>query len=99
MVKHIVLFKLRDDVGSDEKWDVMNRFKEAIERLPGQISCIRTIEVGFNVNPSETWSVALYSEFDSLDDVKVYASHPQHVEAGKIIAGIKESRACVDYVL
>ena len=57
MVKHIVLFKLKDEV-------------------------------------PET---ALYSEFDNLDDVKFYATHPDHVAAGKIIAEAKESRSCVDY--
>ena len=32
-----------------------------------------------------------------LDDVKFYATHPEHVAAGKILAETKESRACVDY--
>jgi hypothetical protein len=50
-----------------------------------------------NINPAEAWSIALYSEFDTLDDVKYYATHPDHVAAGKLIAAVKESRACVDY--
>ena len=33
MVKHIVLFKLRDDVPVEEKLVVMNSFKEAIEAV------------------------------------------------------------------
>ena len=90
MVKHIVLFKLKDEVPEAEKLVVMNKFKEAIEALP-------KIEVGLNTNPGETWHIALYSEFDNLDDVKFYATHPLHVAAGKIIAEAKESRACVDY--
>jgi hypothetical protein len=75
----------------------MNRFKVAIESLPAHIPFIRKIEVGLNTNPAETWDIALYSEFDSLEDVKAYSTHPEHVAAGKIIAGAKESRACVDY--
>ena len=81
----------------DEKLAAMNNFKKAIEALPAKISVIRKIEVGLNVNPAETWNIALYSEFDTLDDVKFYAAHPDHVAAGKLIAGVKESRACVDY--
>ena len=73
MVKHIVLFKLKDEASADEKLAAMNDFKKAIEALP------------------------LYSEFDTLDDVKFYAAHPDHVAAGKLIAEVKESRACVDY--
>ena len=45
------------------------------------------------------WNIALYSEFDTLEDVKFYATHPDHVAAGKILAETKESRACVDYEL
>ena len=97
MVKHIVLFKLKDEVPEAEKLVVMNKFKEAIEALPAVIPVIRKIEVGLNTNPGETWHIALYSEFDNLDDVKFYATHPLHVTAGKIIAEVKESRACVDY--
>lgn len=97
MVKHIVLFKLKDEASADEKLTAMNNFKKAIEALPAKISVIRKIEVGLNMNPAETWSIALYSEFDTLDDVKVYATHPDHVAAGKIIAEVKDGRACVDY--
>ena len=91
MVKHIVLFKLKDEVPEAEKLVVMNKFKEAIEALPAKISVIRKIEVGLHI--------ALYSEFDTLEDVKFYATHPDHVAAGKIIAEAKDSRACVDYEL
>ncbi|WP_291528990.1 Dabb family protein [Bacteroides sp. UBA939] len=97
MVKHIVLFKLKDEIPADKKLAAVNEFKKAIEALPAKISVIRKIEVGLNINPAETWSIALYSEFDSLDDVKTYATHPEHVAAGKLIAEVKESRACVDY--
>lgn len=97
MVKHIVLFKLKDEVPVAEKLVVMNKFKEAIEALPSRISVIRKIEVGLNMNPEETWHIALDSEFDTLDDLKLYATHPDHMAAGKIIAEAKESRACVDY--
>ena len=97
MVKHIVLFKLKDEVPETDKLVVMNKFKEAIEALPAKISVIRKIEVGLNMNPGESWHIALYSEFDNLDDVKFYATHPDHVAAGKIIAEAKESRSCIDY--
>lgn len=97
MVKHIVLFKLKDAVSETEKLAVMNKFKEAIEALPAKIAVIRNIEVGLNMNPGETWHIALNSEFDTLEDLNFYAVHPDHVAAGKILAETKESRACVDY--
>ena len=97
MVKHIVLFKLKEELPATEKQAVMNQFKEAIEALPAKISVIRKIEVGLNVNPAEAWYIALYSEFDSLEDVKTYAVHPDHVAVGKLLADVKLNRACVDY--
>ena len=97
MVKHIVLFKLKDEVSESEKLTVMRKFKAAIEALPAKIPVIRKIEVGLNINPAESWNIALNSEFDTLEDVNTYATHPDHVAAGKLLAETKESRACVDY--
>ena len=97
MIKHIVLFKLKEEVDKAEKLSVMNEFKAAIEALPTVIPMIRAIEVGLNMNPAETWHISLYSEFDSLEDLKSYATHPAHVEAAKILADVKSERSCVDY--
>lgn len=99
MVKHIVLFKLKEETPAADKLAAMHKFKEAIEALPAKISVIKKVEVGLNINPGETWNIALYSEFDTLEDVKLYATHPDHVAAGKLLADVKESRACVDYEL
>ena len=97
MVKHIVMFKLKETLSAEEKLDVMNRFKAAIEALPAQIDIIRKVFVGFNINEAEQWDICLESEFDSLDDVKVYAAHPAHVAAAGILKDAKQDRACVDY--
>lgn len=97
MVRHVVLFKLKPDVPLDEKKEIMLRFKNAIEALPAHIDFIRKVEVGINLNPAEHWDLALYSEFDSLEDVKAYSVHPEHVKAAGILADVKIDRACVDY--
>ena len=97
MVKHIVMFKLKDTLSKEEKLDVMNRFKAAIEALPAQIDVFRKVFVGFNINEAEQWDICLESEFDSLDDVKLYAAHPAHVAAAGILKDAKQDRACVDY--
>ena len=76
MVKHIVLFKLRNDIPEETRRAAALRFKEAIEALPPKIDVIRNIEVGLNMNPDETWTIALYGEFDTLADVRAYATHP-----------------------
>ena len=97
MVKHIVLFKLKETLPQEEKLKVMNDFKAAIEALPAKIGFIRKIFVGLNINSAEAWDICLESEFDTLADVNAYAFHPDHVAAAGILKDAKEGRACVDY--
>lgn len=97
MVKHIVLFQLNPEMDAQHKLDVMNEFKAGIEALPGKIAFIRKIEVGLNTNPAEDFDIALYSEFDTLDDVKAYSVHPEHVAVAALLKDCKKSRSCVDY--
>ncbi|MDE5812023.1 MAG: Dabb family protein [Muribaculaceae bacterium] len=95
MVKHIVTFKLK---GSDEeRRQAAEQFKAALEALPEQIDVLRSIEVGINSNPAESWDVVLTAVVDTMADVDVYAKHPAHVATAAIIGPCKESRACVDY--
>lgn len=97
MVKHIVLFKLKETLSPAEKSDVMRRFKAAVESLPERIACIRSIYVGLNANPAEEWDICLEGVFDSLGDVKAYAVHPDHLAAAAILKDAKCGRACADY--
>lgn len=97
MVKHIVLFKLKETLSQDEKMVYMKRFKEAIEALPAVIPFIKKVFVGFNINADEKWDICLESEFDTLDEVKAYSVNPSHVKAAGILKDVKKDRACVDY--
>lgn len=97
MVKHIVLFKLKETLSQEEKMTAILAFKEAIEALPTCISFIRKVFVGYNINSAEKWDICLESEFDTLEDVKAYAVHPEHVKAAGILKDVKADRACVDY--
>ncbi len=95
MVKHIVTFKLTGT--PEERLEVSRRFKEALEALPAQIDVLRSIEVGINSNPAESWDVVLTATVDSMADVERYAKHPAHVAAAALLGANKEARACVDY--
>ena len=95
MVKHIVTFKL---TGTDAKRrEVAEKFKAALLALPEQIDVLQSMEVGINENPAETWDVVLTAIVPTMADVDVYAKHPAHVAAAGLLAGHKDSRACVDY--
>lgn len=95
MVKHIVMFKLSGT--PEERLQTATAFKNALLALPEQIEVLRSMEVGINENPAETWDVVLTAVVDTMADVDVYAKHPAHVAAAALLAGHKEARACVDY--
>ena len=95
MVKHIVAFKL---TGTDEeRRAVASKFKDALMALPSQIDVLKSMEVGINENPAETWDVVLTAVVETMADVEIYAKHPAHVAAASLLAGHKGDRACVDY--
>ena len=95
MVKHIVTFKLKGEPALRRK--VAEDFKAALLQLPAQIECLKSIEVGINENPAESWDLVLTAVVPTMADVEKYAKHPAHVAAASIIAPVKDSRACVDY--
>ena len=95
MVKHIVTFKLTGT--PEERREVAQSFKDALDKLPSQIDVLRSIEVGINENPAESWDVVLTAIVGKMSDVEVYAKHPAHVAAAGLLAGHKADRACVDY--
>lgn len=97
MVKHIVTFKLNGT--TEERRHVAENFKAALMALPAQIDVLQSMEVGINENPNEEWDVVLTAIVPTMADVDIYAKHPAHVAAAALLAGHKESRACVDYVI
>ena len=95
MIKHIVSFKFKGT--PDEKKAFATKFAEALIQLPCEIPQLKSIEVGLNMNPAETWDLVLTATADSLEDIAIYSAHPAHQAAVAIIAPFKEERACVDY--
>ena len=98
MVRHIVMFKLKEFETPAAKEAKMQEIKVALEALINKIDVLRMIRLDFNINPAETWDIILTTELDSLADVNTYANHPEHVAVAKNIIGpVKADRACVDY--
>lgn len=95
MIKHVVSFRLS---GSDEiRRQKAESFKAALMALPGQIECLKGLEVGINCNPNEKWDLVLIAEVENMVALAEYAAHPLHQEAVAIIKDCLEERACVDF--
>ena len=97
MVKHVVMFKFKGT--AEERKEVATRFAEALIQLPDEIPQLKSIEVGLNINPAESWDLVLTATAESLEDIAIYSAHPSHQAAVAIIAPYKEDRACVDYIV
>lgn len=98
MIKHIVMWRLKDFANGAGKGENAIRLKDRLESLRGKISEIRHLEVGININGSEAaFDVVLYSEFDSLEDLEAYQRHPEHRGVADFVNSVRSERAVVDY--
>ena len=100
MLKHIVMYHLKDFAEGKSKQENALLLKSVLEGLNGTIKELGYAEVGINVNPTdEAYDAVLYSEFDSEEDFNAYVAHPEHVKAGQIIGKIRNDRAVADYIV
>lgn len=98
MVKHIVMWKIKDSHEGLDKEALGLKLKSVLEDLTSKIEQIRELEVGINFNPSEaSCDVVLYSTFDSKDDLEIYQKHPDHVKVAEFVGQIRTERRVVDY--
>ncbi len=98
MIKHIVMWRIKDNYDGLSKLEICNKIKNELEALKSLIPEIKKIEVGINyLKDSAAYDLALYSEFNSTEDLDSYQKHPDHQKVGKYIGMVKEDRIVVDY--
>ncbi len=98
MIKHIVMWKLKDTARGVSKEENAKELKSVLEALKGKIDVIKEIEVGIDFNRSQAaYDVALYSVFDSKEDLQTYQKHPDHVKVVDFVNEIRDERVVVDY--
>ena len=99
MVKHIILWQLKDEYSAEEKAEIRKGIKEGLESLQGKIPGLREIHVNADgILPSSNADVMLDSTFEDAESLKGYSTHPEHVKVadGKVRPHTK-SRVCLDY--
>ena len=97
MVKHIILWKLKEEYNTDE---VKKGIKEGLEGLMGSIPGLLEISVQTEKLASSNADVMLYSVFESEEALRSYAVHPSHVEvANSKVRPFTESRYCMDFTV
>ena len=101
MVKHIILWKLKDDLTEEEKQCVKKDIKAGLEGLVGRIPGLLNIVVNVDGRlDSSNADVMLDSTFTDEAALKAYAVHPEHVAVadGKV-RPYTCLRTCLDYMI
>ncbi len=98
MVKHIILWTLKEELTEAEKVKVKADIKAGLEGLAGRIPGLLEIKVHTKGLPSSNVDLMLDSSFVDETALKGYAVHPEHVAVadGKV-RPYTAVRSCLDY--
>lgn len=91
MVKHIVVYTLKEGVNKDE---AVKLIASKLEPLVGQIPGLLHMEVR---RCYAGMDYALYSEFEKAEDVPAYRNHPLHQAAKTCFHHLLDQRFSADY--
>ena len=91
MVKHIVVYTLKEGVDKDE---AVKLIASKLEPLVGKIPGLLHMEIRRAFNGMD---YCLYSEFESREALSNYATHSLHLEAKGHFHHFLATRVAVDY--
>jgi hypothetical protein len=94
MITHIVMLKAKENTTKKE----LEEIKTMLEELPKEIKELKHMEAGINFKESDrALDLALYSKFDTKEDLAIYATHPAHLKVVELIKQRCEYTRVVDY--
>lgn len=98
MVKHVILWKLKEELTTEEKENVKAGIKADLEGLAGKVPGLVDVKVNINGLPTSTVDVMLDTTFTDADALKAYSTNPLHVAVadGKV-RPYTAVRSCLDY--
>ena len=98
MVKHVILWQLKDELTDAQKTAAKAEIKNGLEGLAGKVPGLVEIKVNINGLPTSNADVMLDSTLESFDALKAYAVHPAHVAVAEgAVKPNTKLRVCLDY--
>lgn len=100
MVKHIILWTLKNEYSDEQKKEIKKDIKAGLEGLKGKIPGLVDIQVNIDGLASSNADLMLDSTFEDEASLKEYAVHPEHVAVadGKV-RPYTAIRSCLDYTI
>jgi len=92
MVKHIVVYTLKEGVNKPEAIEII---RSVLEPLVGVIPGLTHMEIRATYQGGMDY--ALYSEFESKEALANYAGHPAHLAAKEHFWHFLNTRVAADY--
>lgn len=98
MVKHIILWNLKDEFSNEKKVEIKRNIKQGLEGLIDKIPGMLEIKVQIESLSSSSADLMLDSTFESTDALKNYSTHPEHVNvANTLVRPYTSLRSCLDF--
>lgn len=99
MIRHIVMWKLKENAAGATKKKNAEKLKLILEGLRANIEEIKAVEVGIQINEDQDDSldVVLICDFETELDFQMYTRNPHHKKAINFIDKVAEKRYFVDY--
>ena len=98
MIKHIILWQLKETLSEDEKTAARAEAKRRLEALNGKIDGMIELKVVTDRLPSSNADMMLDSTFTDESALKAYQVHPDHVfVADNFIRPYAKARLCLDF--
>lgn len=98
MVKHIILWTIKEEYSTEEKNEIIKGIKKGLESLDGKIPGLKSIKVNTSPLASSNMEVMLDSCFENEEALKGYSTHPEHVAvANTFVRPYTKIRSCFDY--
>ncbi len=98
MVRHVVMWTLKEYARDQSKWDNARQAKSLLESLNGKIPGLLQLQVGIDFSRTESSAdLVLISEFQDRTALDEYLRHPEHQKVAVFIGDIRRERMVVDY--
>lgn len=97
MVHHIVLWNFVSGLSAEEKKEAGETIRRKLLEVKEKVADVLELQVQINELDSSNREVALISSFASVEALKAYQVHPEHVKAGAYIKSVTCDRCCFDY--
>lgn len=101
MIRHVVMWKLKDKAEGATRKKNAEKMKLVLEGLKINIEEIKNVEVGINIKKDAgdamAFDVVLISDFETDLDFTMYTRNPHHQKAVDFIDSVVEERFYVDY--